>query len=142
MVATFGTGFVERADRELVEDRPALGSFTLHKAGALMPGATSTWRWPNGLTITVRATSNGVTLLTGDRVQRIEITRLRLRHWSMPQFLCPDCRRRCAKLHERGGVWACRFCLGLEHASRHCHRWMKAGFSSMLDAVERRSRSL
>jgi len=69
-MAGFGTGPV--ADHELIEDCPTFGVFTLHKAGALEPGSTSTWRWPNGLVVVVCAGLGGITLLTGGSEQRIE----------------------------------------------------------------------
>jgi ribosomal protein L37AE/L43A len=140
-MAGFGTGPV--ADHELIEDCPTFGVFTLHKAGALEPGSTSTWRWPNGLVVVVCAGLGGITLLTGGSEQRIEIVRLRTRLGYQPLFVCSECKQKRAKVHERGGVWLCRICLGLEHASRHRNRWMTySSVGRMLDLVERRSRSL
>jgi ribosomal protein L37AE/L43A len=37
-------------------------------------------------------------------------------------FICPDCDRKCYRLHQVDGVWACRQCHRLDYACRHRHR--------------------
>jgi hypothetical protein len=37
-------------------------------------------------------------------------------------FICPACERDCYRLHEVGGVWACRTCHRLTYLSRHRFR--------------------
>ena len=40
-------------------------------------------------------------------------------------FVCPLCGRDWYRLHQVGGVWACRTCHALRYTSRHCNRTIR-----------------
>jgi hypothetical protein len=129
-------------DEDLRENHDRLVAYQLDEA--LAPGATSTWRWESGLTVTILARAGELVIRTGELEQRVPIEweRILRSHRRRPWFHCPACERRCGKLYHRS-AWACSTCHGLRHGSRHLNRWMTYhSVGRMLDMVERRSRSL
>ena len=93
---------------------------------AFWPGAVTKWQWPN-LTVEVRAERDRLRI--GQQmvvIERVIAPALHGRTRVEPWFRCPECGRRCGKLHFVAGIAACRLCHKLDYASRHRNRYAPA----------------
>ena len=108
---------------DLVENHAWLNAGLLQHAGALVPGALTVWRWPDGGMGYVRAT-RGEIFLSGSRAQSIRFDYIPIMRGRMrPRLLCPLCGRGAYHLHDKGGLFACRRCCGYDWRCRHRRRY-------------------
>ena len=124
-------------DRDLIEFHPKLNANAMNRVGALVAGARTVWRWPQGQKATVRAT-HGQIFLIGDRVQVIRfglIPLTLLYGGERVRFFCPSCGRGCYYLHDKAGVFACRKCCGYDWRCRHRNRYDPFGRKLMADII-------
>jgi hypothetical protein len=115
------------SDFEFAENHSKLDINALHRAGALIEGAQTTWVWENGRKASLGA-SLGVIFLSGDREQTIRFEWLPFlnERFVRPRFLCPGCGCGSYHLHEKAGVFACRRCCHYDYRSRHRQRFSPA----------------
>ncbi|WP_338830234.1 hypothetical protein [Bradyrhizobium sp. 27S5] len=115
-------------DDELVERHRRIDVNAMARNGALIEGAVTTWRWPDGEKATVRA-SHGRIILIGDRVQviRFGLIPLTLIHGGARARLICRCGAGAYFLYDdKHGAFACRRCCGYEYRCRHRMRYRRS----------------
>jgi hypothetical protein len=110
-----------------VDHTPRLDVYALHHAGALVPGAVTTWRWPHPtapLTVRVRAEIGRLCIaIDGGPEVAVAIERVPGTNGNDYPFLICGCVTRRYHLYVKEGGIACRACFGLRYACRHQYQW-------------------
>jgi hypothetical protein len=108
---SFGSGRNAKP-RTFVDDVPAINVFVLNKAGALVSGVVTDWRWKGNQSGRARAGNGKVSISVDGRPEvAILVDWIDNSQGSFPLFRCPCCNKRRQSLYIREQI-ACRRCSG------------------------------
>jgi hypothetical protein len=107
----------------VLEFRARLDVFALLRAGMLVEGAITNWRFDNGLLLRLEFRAPHLTVEHGFQRQQVAVS------WYSPypsiirpHLHCPTCTRGCYALFEVDGIFTCRICGELDYGCRHINR--------------------
>ena len=120
----FGSGWWgQRGGGLTLDDLPKIDVNLWNRDGRLTPGSSFTQRWKSAgritATVDVYVHADRIALTCDAATQQINLLRTPgtlggFRTW----FVCPYCKRRCAKLFLSGRFFACTECLGLPYQAQ------------------------